>query len=173
MLVFGFIAGYGVVLWLLYNLIIFHNALYFMQSPYSAQTQQTGLAHFHALATKGDLSRSVLTYGWAVADVLGPPVALASVIGAACLLVTNRPDRRRIAIILGVLAAPVVFNVISLWTGQTVMNVPQVRPGGMWNDRYGLMALPLAAVTLGVVAGQFRRSRSCTPSPPWQPARWP
>ncbi len=155
--IFGVIASYGIVLWLLYNLIIWHDPLYFMHSTYSAQAQQGALAHFGELATKGDFVRSALTYGWCVIDVLGPPVAVTSAIGIAFLLLWKYSGGRRSLIVLAVLAAPVVFNVISLWLGQTTILVPQVPPHGLYDDRYGVMALPLAAVTLGVVAGQFRR----------------
>ena len=56
------------------------------------------------------------------------------------------------------LASPIVFNVVALWSGQSALQVPQVPPYGMFNDRYGIMALPLFAVAIGVVAGRWRKT---------------
>jgi hypothetical protein len=157
-LVFVAIAGYGIVMWVLYNLIIFHDPLYFIHSVYSAQSQQTALSHVGLLTTKGHLIRSVRTYAWTVVDILGPVTALATALCAVGLTMAKWKDRYRTLVVLLLFAAPVVFNVISLSLGQTTVRVPQVKPlGGMWNDRYGIMALPLAAVALGVVAGRCRR----------------
>jgi hypothetical protein len=58
--------------------------------------------------------------------------------------------------VLSFLAAPVLFNVVSLWLGQSTLRVPQVAPFGMWNDRYGLMALPLLAVGVGALVRRWR-----------------
>jgi hypothetical protein len=157
-LVFVTIGGYGVVLWFLYNLIIFHDPLYFIDSAATAQSQQAALSHVGQLLTKGDLLRSALTYGWAVVDVLGPAVAAAGAVCLIALAVARGLARRRTVAVLALLSAPVVFNVVSLWLGQSTLRVPQVRPYSMWNDRYAIMALPLAAVALGAVAGRWRKA---------------
>jgi hypothetical protein len=151
------IGGYGIVLWVLYNLIIFHNPLYFIQSTYSAQAQQKVLSHVGMLKTSGHLMLSVLTYGWTVIDVLGPTLAIAAALSVLALFLIKGPTRRRSVAVLVLLAAPLLFNAFSLWRGQTTVRVPQVSPYGMWNDRYGTMALPLAAVALGLIAGRWRR----------------
>jgi len=55
-------------------------------------------------------------------------------------------------IILAVLS-PIVFNIIALYTGQSAMNVPQAQHNpGLFNIRYGLMALPAIAIVLGTIA---------------------
>ena len=154
-LVFVAIGGYGIVLWVLYNLIIFHDPLYFMQSAFSAAAQQTALAHVDMLGTKGNLHESVLTYGWAMLDLLGPVVTVGAV-GAMVLVVAARLARGRTLAVLLLLSGSVVFNIVSLWLGQSTLRVPQLPPGGMFNDRYGIMALPLAAVALGIVAARWR-----------------
>lgn len=154
---FGAIGGYGIVLWVLYNLIIFHDPLYFIHSSYSAQAQQTVLSNTGMLKTSGHLMLSMLTYGWTVVDVLGPTLAIAAALSVLGLILIKGPTRRRTVAVLVLLAAPVLLNAISLWRGQTTVRVPQVSPYGMWNDRYGTMALPLAAVALGLIAGRWRR----------------
>ena len=115
------------------------------------------LSHVGMLRTSGHLMLSVLTYGWTVIDVLGPTLAIAAALSVLAFVLIKGPTRRRSAVVLALLAAPLLFNTFSLWRGQTTVRVPQVSPYGMWNDRYGTMALPLAAVALGLIAGRWRR----------------
>jgi hypothetical protein len=158
LVMFSAIACYGLVLWFLYNLIIFHDPLYFLHSAYSAQAINGAQAQFGLLGTKGSVWQSFLTYGWDMVDVLGAPVVIlagASVVG---LVAVKYPQRRRTLFTLALLAAPVVFEFMSLYAGQTTIRVPQLFPHGMWNDRYGVVALPLCAVALGTLVGRWRWS---------------
>jgi hypothetical protein len=152
---FTFIGAYGICLWLLYNLIIFGNAFYFVSSAYSAQAINGSQAKFGLLGTKGNLVQSLLTYGWDVVGVVGPVVLVAAGIAALATLCV-RHERRRSAFVLLLLSVPVLFEVVSLYAGQTTIRVPQLFPHGMWNDRYGLMALPLCAVALGLLVGRVK-----------------
>lgn len=155
LVLFAVVGSYGVALWFLYNLIIFGDALYFLHSAYSAQAINGAQAQFGLLGTKGDLRESLLTYGWDVALVVGPAVVAMSVVGLGAAL-TRRRERRRTLLTLALLAAPVAFELVSLFVGQTTIRVPQRPPFGMWNDRYGLMALPLCAVAVGVAVKRWR-----------------
>lgn len=152
---FTFVSAYGIFLWLLYNLIIFGNAFYFLSSAYSAQAINGSQAKFGLLGTKGNLSQSVLTYGWDVVGVVGPIVLIVGGVSALGALFIRR-ERRRTMLVLLLLSVPVLFEVVSLYAGQTTIRVPQLVPHGMWNDRYGLMALPFCAVAFGVLVGHIK-----------------
>jgi len=158
LMLFAAVACYGLVLWFLYNLIIFHDPLYFLHSDYSAQAINGGQARFGLLATKGSLWNSMVTYGWTVVDVVGTPVLVVTGASVAVVAAVRNPERRRTLFTFGLLAAPVLFEVASLYAGQTTIRVPQVTHD-MWNDRYGVVALPLCAVAAGVLAGRWRWSR--------------
>jgi hypothetical protein len=153
---FVMVASYGILLWLLYNLIIFRNPLYFLQSSYSAQVINGSQAQFGLLGTKGNIGQSFLTYGWDMIDVIGAPALVAGLVSAVMLLFIRHRDRRRTGFTLALLAAPVLFEFVSLYAGQTTVRVPQLFPHGMWNDRYGIMVLPLCAVAIGVLIGRWR-----------------
>jgi hypothetical protein len=156
LVLFGVIACYGIVLWLLYNLIIFGSPTYFLNSAYSAQAINGAQAQFGLLGTKGSLSQSVMTYGWDVVGVVGRLMLFSgAAAGGAALLVRN-PERRRTIATFALLLAPVAFEVVSLYAGQTTIRVPQLPPHQMWNDRYGLMALPFCAVAVGTFVGRWR-----------------
>jgi hypothetical protein len=150
------LGGYGIVLWFLYNLTIFHDALYFLRSTYSASVINGGQSHFGLLGTKGNVLESALTYGWDVVDIVGPPVVAAAGVSIVLLLALRHPHRFRTMLVLGLLFAPVAFEVVSLYAGQTTIRIPQRPPHGMWNDRYGLMALPLCAVAIATVLTRRR-----------------
>jgi hypothetical protein len=156
LVLFGAIGAYGLVLWFLYNLIIFHDPLYFLHSAYSAQAINGSQAQFGLLGTKGSVWESFLTYGWDVIDTLGAPVLIAGCVSALALVVVKHPDRRRTVFTLALLGAPVMFEFVSLYAGQTTIRVPQLFPYGMWNDRYGVVALPFCAVAAGVLVGRWR-----------------
>ena len=154
LVLFGVIGSYGIVLWLLYNLIIFHDPLYFLHSAYSAQAIDKVQAQFEG--TRGDAWKSILTYGWDMIGILGAPVLIAGAVSSIVLLAIRHPDRRRTMFTLALLVAPVLFEFVSLYAGQTTIRVPQLFPYGMWNDRYGIVALPFCAVAIGVLVGRWR-----------------
>jgi hypothetical protein len=149
------VAGYGIVLWFLYNLIIFHDPLQFLHSSFSSGAQQTSLAASGLLPTSGSLPVSGLTYMWDVIDVVGMAMVVVGLIGVV-VAVFSRRNRPRSLAMLSFLAAPVAFNIVSLWLGQSTLRVPQVAPFGLWNDRYGLMALPLLAMGAALLVQRWR-----------------
>ena len=143
-LVFAIVGGYGIGLWLLYNLIIFHNPWAWYNGQYSAQAQQAVSEHLGQLPTAHNLGLSVLNYGWDILDVCSVGVALLAAVGIVTMLARGRGrGRDRSLFLVALLCAPVFFNVASLYLGQSVVEVPQVAPFNLFNDRYGIMALPL------------------------------
>ena len=70
--------------------------------------------------------QSTLTYGWDVVDVIGGPVAILAGLSIVGLAAIKHPERRRTLFSLGLLAAPVIFEIMSLYAGQTTIRVPQV-----------------------------------------------
>jgi hypothetical protein len=156
LVLFAAIGCYGIVLWFLYNLIIFHDPLYFLHSAYSAQAINGAQAQFGLLGTKGSVWQSTQTYGWDVIDVIGAPVAIMAGVSLVGLAAIRHPERRRTLFALALLAAPVIFEIMSLYAGQTTIRVPQLFPFQMWNDRYGVVALPLCAVAVGVLVGRWK-----------------
>jgi hypothetical protein len=155
-LLFLSIAAYGVVLWILYNLIIFHNPWEFITSTFSSQSQQRSLAQVGALATNFNLVGTVSTFGWDLLDIVGVSVIIVGVAGAVTLLWNRGAVLYRNLAILTLLATPIVFNTVTLFLGQSTMRVPQVAPFQMWNNRYGLMALPFFALTAAALVQRRR-----------------
>lgn len=151
LILYAFSAGFGIFLWLLWNLTIFGDPLYFAFGKYSAFAQQQVLKNVGQLPTEGNLFNAIYYYFWATVGNNGIILLLLSVIGI-CIIPFVVKQKRNIVILLAVLS-PIVFNLIALYEGQSAMNVPQAPTNpGMFNIRYGLMALPAIAVIAGIVA---------------------
>jgi hypothetical protein len=71
-----------------------------------------------------------------------------------------RLTRQRVAAPLALLGAALVFNVLALWGGQSVIALPWTDPAGFLNVRYGIMVLPAAALAIGMLAVSVPWSRA-------------
>ncbi|HUD18825.1 MAG TPA: glycosyltransferase family 39 protein [Patescibacteria group bacterium] len=148
---FACIGGFGIALWLLWNLTIFHDALYFITGPYSAYAQQKVLRSVGQLPTQGNLLTALSYFTWSVIDNNGFILTGLSFI-AVCVLITRFKDKKTWYLILA-LSSPFVFNIIALFTGQSAMNVPQAAANpGYFNIRYGMLVLPSIAILIGMLS---------------------
>ena len=157
---FGTPVAFGIALWLLWNLLIFKDPLFFAFGPYSAHAQQAIYEARGALFTKGDVLSSTVTYTYAALHNIGIYIAAVALAGLAYFFIT-----RKLAIAWSVkaifllfLASPIIFNILALYLGFSIIFTPPVTfnqslPEGPWfNIRYGLLALPLVAVLVGLFA---------------------
>ncbi len=144
-LLFSTVGGLGIALWLLWNKMIFGDWLFFMNGPFSAKAQQDLLFQAGRLLTRGNMGFSAVTYFWSMWFNLGLPVVTLGVLGGLKLIVSR--DLRRFVIYLMLFSA-IVFNVLSLYGGQSVIHLPNLPPYTWFNVRYGLMGLP--AMILGI-----------------------
>lgn len=152
-LLFLFSGGFGIFLWILWNTFIFGDPLYFITGPYSAYAQQRVLKQVGQLPTEGHIGTSLSYYFWSMADNNGIVLLLAAIV-ALCLISFFFKQKKFLLTIL-VILSPVIFNIIALFLGQSAMNVPQAATNpGMFNIRYGIMALPAIAIILGILASQ-------------------
>jgi len=152
-LAWAILPAYGIVLWLLYNQIIFHDAFGFLGIG-SAQMFAEELEARGMLPAKGDPIGSAILYGWAVIDVTGVPLVLASVAGFAALVVSRVPFGVKCATLLP--ASLFLFEIVSLSGGQSAMLSPHSEIPAMVNTRYGLVLLPAVAIVAGVLARPLR-----------------
>jgi 4-amino-4-deoxy-L-arabinose transferase-like glycosyltransferase len=151
-LAFLLVAGLGVAAWLVWNQVIFGNALNFQTGKYA----QPSLWVSEADVAVGDWLRSLQAYTLAVLANLGiVGVALAAT-GLLLLLV-----RRDIGLVtlpaLGVLVL-FPFFVIAIESGQRPLHVPSIN-GDLYNIRFGLPMIIPAAVLVGYLVRWLARSR--------------
>ena len=165
LLLYGVPVAFGIFLWLAWNAIIFGDALFFAVGPYSAKAQQETIQRSAELITKGDLVHSTLAYFYAMRENIGSIALGLGALGALLFVflknVHTKASERILILVL--LASPIVFNILALFLGFSILNLPELNwnpsgsPEGYWfNVRYGILALPFVAVLIGLFAGWRR-----------------
>jgi hypothetical protein len=150
-LIFGLVGGYGIALWLLYNLIIFHSAWAFAYTDINGTPQSRlhiPISHI-VVSTNHSLRFSLLTMLWSSIDICGPGILALAGVGVV-VSVLRRHQRWRGWFLLVLLLAASLFQIVAMYFGQIVLWVPQVTPHDMFNTVYGIVILP--AVALAVAA---------------------
>lgn len=152
--IFCTLSGFGIFLWVLWNTLIFKDPLYFAFGPYSAHAQQDQLDQAGVLITKGNWLISTSTYWYAMVYNIGILHIILGSLGAALLFLDKKiPSRVRIA--TTALVAPLVFNILALYLGHSVLFVQNINGDTWFNVRYGIMMMPSFAIFLGYLAHRF------------------
>lgn len=147
-LLFVTVAGFGIILWILWNLLIFKDPLYFIYGPYSAHAQQLQLSQAGVLPTKKNLFLAWKVYYYALAYDTGLFTLILGTLGAIFMLI-DRTISLTLKLILSTLFAPLVFNVLALYLGFSVLYVQGISGDTWFNVRYGIMMAPSIAIFIG------------------------
>lgn len=143
----------GVGLWMLWNFLILGDPLYFTNSEFSAKSQQQGWLARGELPAYHNWYLSVQYYLVGAFDNIGHVVSLLA--SGGLLLYLFGPYRHKLATLL-LLSLPFVFNIVTMYMGQSVMFLPTVSPESfewrLFNARYGALAVPAAAIMIGMLA---------------------
>lgn len=144
---FSTVAFSGIVAWLIYNQLIYGNMLRFANGEGAAASAaiQTGTSAL----TRGDFIHSTLVY-LSAASLNLSYVSLGVAFIAPFLILKTKKWQFLIPALI--LSTPILFNIISLFLGQSVLYTPQFKPFYFYNVRYGLLVLPLAALGYGIIA---------------------
>lgn len=138
----------GIVLWLLWNLLIFKDPLYFALGPYSAHAQQAILIKAGVLPTLHNIFLSTKVYLYALMFNSYTYPAILGAIGAIVLWF-DRSLSRHTRLATTVLWAPLVFNILALYLGFSVLYVQGISGDTWFNIRYGVMLMPTIAIFIG------------------------
>src|SRR3989338_4041016 len=142
------LGGLGIMLWLLWNQLIFKDALFFAFGPYSARAQQLQLEEAGVLATKGNLLLSSKVYLYALLYNSYAFNAVLDLIGAIAFWL-DKKMKSAIKIASLALFAPFVFNVLALYLGHSVLFIQGISGDTWFNARYGIMMMPSIAIFIG------------------------
>lgn len=130
--------------WVTFNKVRFADPLAFLRGPYSAQAQQADLANLGLLLTQGSWQRSLYAYGDVLDRFFGPLIIVTALAGLACLVTRRRMAAS--ATLVYLLTVTAVFEVYSLYAGQTAIRTPTTTPAGYFNLRFAAPMLPLFAL---------------------------
>lgn len=152
-LFFSTLGAFGIALWIFWNLIIFKDPLYFIYGPYSAYAQQQQLEAAGNLATKGDLFYSMKIYLYALAYNSNAFILVLGAIGAL-VFYFDRKIKTGVKLAVSALFAPLIFNVLALYMGQSVLFIQGLSGNTWFNVRYGLMLMPAIAIFIGYLVNK-------------------
>lgn len=151
-------AGVGVVLWLLWNLMIFNDPLYFILGPYSAHSQQQQIESAGLLLTKGNIIFSLYVYLIATIYNVGIFPMLLAILGGV-FFIFDKSIRLSAKLAATTLIAPFIFNVLALFLGHSVLFIPEIMGSSWFNIRYGIMMLPAVAIAIGYLVHRLKSLR--------------
>jgi len=157
-ILFATLGGFGIFLWFLWNTLIYGEPLYFIFGPFSAYAQQAQLKEAGELFTKGNLWLSFKAYIYAVFYNTYTLNAYLSLIGAI-LFWKSKKVKKPIKIASLALFAPLIFNILALYLGHSVLFVKGVNVDTWFNVRYGLLLVPTVAIFIGYLADKAKDFR--------------
>lgn len=146
----GALAAAGPLAWLAHNQYYWSNPFEFYNGPYSA------MAIYHRQLAGGmapypgdhDWRKAVQYYFAAIRLTSGWPLVVAAAAGLVAIIV--RPAFwKSTGIAMFLVALPPAFYLWSMHSSGTPIFVPDLWPNSWYNTRYGLAALPLAALAAG------------------------
>ena len=156
LLILATLGGLGIVLWLLWNQVIFHDFLYFQRGPYSAQQQ--GI-HIYTHQTYHDLWQSIRYYLLAAIETFGPILFVLALV--ALIIFISRMRLAPETVVIGAFLVPFAFYVLSIYIGQAGIFVPGAEPPNdprqIFNVRFGSEMVTSAALCLAILAGYLRQ----------------
>lgn len=155
---FATLASLGIFLWFLWNQLIFKDALYFAFGPYSAHSQQDQLDAAGILATKGDIILSVKHYMYALIYNSNLFISFIAFLGAVYLWADKKVETG-IKFAAIALTAPLIFNIVALFLGHSVLFIQGVSGNTWFNVRYGVMMMPSIAIFVGFLTDRLKQLR--------------
>ncbi len=158
LILFLTLAGLGVALWFLWNQLIFKDALYFILGPFSAHAQQLIMEKAGALPTKHNLLLSTKIYFYSLFYNTYTVPALVSILGFIVLALDKKLSLG-VRICTTILWSSVLFNILSLFFGFSVIFVQGISGNTWFNIRYGVMVMPAVAVGIGYLVDRAHNFR--------------
>ena len=156
-ILFATLGGFGIALWFLWNLLIFNDPLYFAFGPFSAHAQQTQLLSAGELPSKYNLLLSTKLYFYALIFNSYVLPVLFGLIGMIVLWFSKLKVEVKIASLA--LLAPLLFNIIALYFGHSVLFIQGISGNTWFNVRYGIMLAPAVAVFSGYLVEKLKDLR--------------
>lgn len=157
-ILFATMGAFGILLWFGWNTAIFKDPLYFAFGPFSAHSQQLQLEGAGNLATKGNLILSTKIYFYALFYNSVVIVAILGFLGAVALFLEKK-IKWEVKLAASTLLAPLIFNIVALYLGFSVLFVQGLSGNTWFNVRYGIMLLPSFAVFMGFLLHKLKDLR--------------
>lgn len=153
LILFSTLAFFGVLIWMMWDLLILGDPFYFTNSQFSARTQQQEWLRRGELPAYKNLPLAFVYYLVTSMSNAGVIVFAAGLIGLI-LYLKNKTDLHRFFIAF-ILLVPFIFNVFTLFAGQSVIFIPHLTPVSfewrLFNVRYGVLMIPVFSLFFGYI----------------------
>lgn len=150
---FSVLALVGIFFWFAWDGLILGDPLYFTNSAYSAKAQQQAWKLRNELPAYHNLSLAFQYYFFDSMTNVGVIIFAGFLIGLILYLSKNRNLFAYLFVLI--LFVPFIFNVLTLFMGQSVIFLPHITPSyfewKIFNVRYGLLMLPAGAIFYGLL----------------------
>jgi hypothetical protein len=141
------LAWYGMALWVLWNLSLQGDPIYFLHPSFNKGLNEAALA----VLTKRHVQRATAYVFYSIADNSGW-ILIALCAAGLWRFATTFGTRAR-GLWLYLLAMPAAFDIFYLWfKGTPPITVPELYPGAPGNIRYGVVSLPFLCLAAAYLA---------------------
>jgi hypothetical protein len=144
------VAGFGILLWFLWNYLILGDIFYFKNSHFSAYAQQLEWLKRNQLPARHNIWLSFLYFFVSAMSNSGWLIFFTSLSGIVLFFRNNTIQKRYLILILNV---PFIFNWFTLFMGESIIFIPHLTPATfdwqLFNVRYGITMLPAVAFFFG------------------------
>lgn len=156
-ILFGTLAGVGILLWFVWNLVIFGGPTAFLSGSFSSQAQTQSFIQGGYADTYHNLWQSVRSYSLATAESIGPVLFVLGVVAVVLFLIRRRLSSDALA--AATVLVPFAFYVAAFFLGQDVMYIPHANhpPYFLYNARFGAEMAAPAAIFIATLAESARR----------------
>jgi hypothetical protein len=156
-ILFAILGGIGIILWFVWNLVIFGSPLAFLSGSFSSQAQTESFIRDGFADTYHNLWQSIRTYAVAAAESIGPVLLALGALAVILFLIRRRLSIDALA--AGTMLVPFAFYVVAFVLGQDVMYVPHAShpPYFFYNARFGAEMAAPAAVFMATLVEPARR----------------
>jgi cellulose synthase/poly-beta-1,6-N-acetylglucosamine synthase-like glycosyltransferase len=157
-ILFSLPGGMGIVLWFVWNKIIFGDPLYFQSSAYSSQAQQLQQLQANRLFAYHNLWEALRYYTIDTVQSAGLLLCVLAVLGLLWFLFSRRLKAETFGLL--VFLVPFAFYILAQYTGQAIIWLPASVPAGshitFYNARYGSQMVAPIAVLFAIFVANLR-----------------
>ncbi len=162
LILFSTLAFFGILIWMTWDLLILGDPFYFTNSQFSARSQQQEWLRRGELPAFRNLPIALAYYLVTSMSNAGVIIFFTAVIGLILFLKEKRELNRYF--IAFILLVPVIFNVFTLFVGQSVIFIPHLTPSSfewrLFNVRYGVLMIPVLSLFFAYIFREVKRSPS-------------
>lgn len=159
LIIFLFLSCCGGLTILIYSAVFAGSPLAFVSGEWSAFAQQHQGGFL--LPAEHNAYNAFLYMFYAASYMAGVYFVVASCASALILLVMRKKEQTKVLLIL---AVPFLFDILSLYRGNSVIYTPELPPfERFFNIRYGLLLIPFIAVSIALLLGSIKSKLIRTP----------